>query len=81
LTLLASGGRFRQGEAAGLLAEGKGHSNGIVDLALVAGRLVSVGLDDTLRVADAASMAFSAEVRRAWDEVLRCSEHGMRCMG
>ena len=37
-----AGGRQRLGEAGGALAEGKGHSNGVVDMAAAGGTLVTV---------------------------------------
>jgi len=42
--------------------EGKGHSNGIVDMAVLGTTLVSCGLDDTLRVATLNDAKYTGEV-------------------
>ena len=45
-------------------AEGKGHSNGIADVAVAGAGVVTVGLDDSLRVLGLADFKYTGEVRR-----------------
>lgn len=54
--------RFRLGESSGVGAEGKGHSNGIADMAVAGQSLVTVGLDDSLRVVGLADFKYTGEV-------------------
>jgi hypothetical protein len=52
------------GGGVGVGVSGKGHTNGIVELAVRGATLVSCGLDDTLRVATLADAQYTGEVSR-----------------
>jgi hypothetical protein len=54
--------RFTIGQSAAAALTGKGHTNAIVDLILTQGKLLSCGMDDTLRVSTLSDMQYSPEV-------------------
>lgn len=56
--------RFTIGQSAAAALVGKGHTNAIVDLILTQGKLLSCGMDDTLRVSNLSDMQYSPEVTR-----------------